>query len=230
MKNRKILIADDENDLRKLIVSVFTRAGYTGLLTASTGEETLKLWEEENPDMLILDVMLPGAADGFDVLKKIRQTSRVPILMLTARGDTADKITGFENGADDYLVKPFFTKELLLRVQAILNRSYPDKERVLHLGETEIYLDRSEAVCRGKTSALTATELALLMKLLDNEGRIVTTGVLCETLCGKSWYGYESTLAVHIRHLREKIEVNPSKPAVLLTVKGIGYKLVGKGQ
>ena len=118
----------------------------------------------------------------------------------------------------------------MLRVQAILNRSYPDKERVLHLGETEIYLDRSEAVCRGKTSALTATELALLMKLLDNEGRIVTTGVLCETLCGKSWYGYESTLAVHIRHLREKIEVNPSKPAVLLTVKGIGYKLVGKGQ
>lgn len=228
MKDKTILIADDEADIRKLLLSVFTRAGYTQLLTASSGNEALKIWEEKNPDMLILDVMLPGK-DGFEVLKQIRKKSRIPVLMLTARGESEDKIAGFENGADDYLVKPFLTQELLLRVQAILNRSYPDKERVICLGETKIHLDRSEAVCGDKISALTATELMLLNKLLDNEGRIVTTGALCEVICGKSWYGYESTLAVHIRHLREKIEVNPSKPSLLLTVKGIGYKLVVKG-
>ena len=225
--HKKILIADDVTDLLEMLCSVFFRAGYTDVLTASSGEETLKLWREEHPDLIILDVMMPRT-DGFTVLKEIRRTSRVPVLTLTARGEAEDRFTGFENGADDYLIKPFLPKELLFRVQALLKRAYPEPERKVYLAASMVDLEKAEVWKDGECTGLTAKELQLFEKLYENAGRIVTTGTLCSTICGEFWQGYESTLSTHIRHLREKIEENPSKPVSLITVKGLGYRLFTK--
>lgn len=229
MTDKRILIVDDEAELLEMLRAVFRRAGYAHILTAACGREALRIWNEKRPDMLILDVMLPDL-DGFAVLREIRRTSRIPVLMLTARGEAEDKFAGFENGADDYLVKPFLSKELLFRVNAILNRAYPEKGRRVFLGAATIDLENAMVQRGSESSFLTAKELQLFEKLYENAGRIVTTGALCETVCGEFWEGYESTLATHIRHLREKIEENPSRPGALVTVKGIGYRLVIRGE
>ena len=228
MKDRAILLVDDETDLLEMLQSIFQRAGYTRILTAASGKAALKIWKEAKPSMIILDVMMPGM-DGIAVLKEIRRTSRIPVLMLTARGEAEDRIAGFEGGADDYLPKPFLPKELLLRVQAIMSRAYPEKERRIYLEAATIDLDKAEGWRGEKPFSLTAKELQLIEKLYENAGRIVTTGSLCETVCGEFWQGYETTLSTHIRHLREKIEQNPSKPVSLITVKGLGYGLYLKG-
>lgn len=228
MKDRAILLVDDETDLLEMLQSIFERAGYTRILTAASGKAALKIWKEAKPSMIILDVMMPGM-DGIAVLKEIRRTSRIPVLMLTARGEAEDRIAGFEGGADDYLPKPFLPKELLLRVQAIMSRAYPEKERRIYLEAATIDLDKAEVWRGEKPFSLTAKELQLIEKLYENAGRIVTTGSLCETVCGEFWQGYETTLSTHIRHLREKIEQNPSKPVSLITVKGLGYRLYLKG-
>lgn len=224
MKNKSILIVDDETDLLEMLYSIFERAGYTKISTASSGKEALSMFRCHQPDMIVLDVMMPGM-DGFTVLKEIRRISTIPVLMLTARGEADDKFSGFENGADDYLVKPFLPKELLLRVQAILNRSYPKKERIIYLDASTVNLDKAEVQRGNEIFSLTAKEFLLFEKLFENAGRIVTTGSLCETVCGEFWEGYENILVTHIRHLREKIEKNPSKPVSLLNVKGLGYCL-----
>ena len=228
MKDRAILLVDDETDLLEMLQSIFERAGYTRIFTAASGKAGLKIWKEAKPSMIILDVMMPGM-DGIAVLKEIRRTSRIPVLMLTARGEAEDRIAGFEGGADDYLPKPFLPKELLLRVQAIMSRAYPEKERRIYLEAATIDLDKAEGWRGEKPFSLTAKELQLIEKLYENAGRIVTTGSLCETVCGEFWQGYETTLSTHIRHLREKIEQNPSKPVSLITVKGLGYRLYLKG-
>ena len=183
--------------------------------------------KEEPSDFIILDVRMPGR-DGFAGLREIRRTSRIPVLMLTARGEAEDRIAGLESGADDYLAKPFLPRELLLRVQAILNRAYPEPDRRVELAASEVDLERAEAIKGGQRISLTARELLLFRKLYENAGRIVTTGILCETICGEFWQGYETTLSTHIRHLREKIEKDPSRPVSLLTVRGLGYRLVLK--
>ena len=168
--------------------------------------------------------MMPDM-DGFAVLRAIRRTSRVPVLMLTARGEAEDRIEGLEIGADDYLAKPFLPKELLLRVNAILSRAYPNREEMVELSGSTVDLASAMVWKNGEQLSLTAKEFQLFEKLYQNAGRIVTTGILCETICGEFWQGYESTLSTHIRHLREKIEENPSRPVSLLTVKGLGYRL-----
>lgn len=132
-------------------------------------------------------------------------------------------------GADDYLIKPFLPKELLLRVQAILKRSYPTEKRIIELENSFIDIDKAEIHRENKIIPLTAKEYNILLKLVDNANHIVTIGTLCQTACGEMWQGYETTLMTHIRHLREKIEKNPSSPVSLLTVKGLGYKLLVKG-
>ena len=228
MNDRIILVVDDETDLLEMVKSIFTRAGFTQVLTASSGETALKMCKEQEPDMIILDVMMPGM-DGFATLKELRKTSKIPVLMLTARGEAEDRVAGLEVGADDYLVKPFHPKELLLRVQVILNRTYPQKERKIYLEAAVVDLEKAD-VQRGENQfPLTGKELTLLEKLAENAGRIVTTGSLCGAVCGEFWQGYESTLSTHIRHLREKIEENPSKPVSLVTIKGVGYRLNIKG-
>ena len=224
MTNHKILLVDDDRDLLEMLLSIFRRAGYTKLLTASSGPEALRAWKENQPDLVVLDVMMPGM-DGFSVLKEIRRTSRVPVLMLTARGEAEDRIEGLEIGADDYLPKPFLPRELLLRAGAILSRAYPEKNELVELAGATVDMANAEVFKNGEKQTLTAKELQLFEKLYQNAGRIVTTGILCETICGEFWQGYESTLSTHIRHLRAKIEENPSKPVSLITIKGLGYRL-----
>ena len=218
---------DDDKDLRDMICSIFSRAGYTQVVTAASGEEALALLSKKMPGIILLDVMMPGM-DGFALLQEIRAASSVPVLMLTARGEAEDRFSGFELGADDYLVKPFLPKELLLRVRAILKRAYPRENNIIPLEASYVDLDRAEAVKGEERLPLTAKEYAVFQKLAENPGRIVTIGVLCQALCGDIWQGYETTLMTHIRHLREKIEEDPSKPVSLLTVKGLGYKLMVK--
>lgn len=228
MNDKTILVVDDEVDLLEMVQSIFDRVGFTNILTAASGKEAIRVWKDRHPDLIILDIMMPGM-DGLSVLKEIRETSNIPVLLLTARGEAEDRVTGFESGADDYLIKPFHPKELLLRVQVILNRAYPQKERKIYLEAAVIDLEKAE-VQRGENQfPLTGKELTLLEKLAENAGRIVTTGALCGAVCGEFWQGYESTLSTHIRHLREKIEENPSKPVSLVTIKGVGYRLNIKG-
>ena len=224
MADYRILLADDDRGLLEMLLSIFRRAGYHDLLTASSGLEALRLWREEQPDLVVLDVMMPGM-DGFSVLREIRRASRVPVLMLTARGEAEDRIEGLENGADDYLPKLFLPKELLLRAGAILSRAYPERKEQVALAGSTVDMANAEVWKNGERISLTAKELQLFEKLYENAGRIVTTGALCETICGEFWQGYETTLSTHIRHLREKIEENPSRPVSLVTVKGIGYRL-----
>ena len=218
MYDKIILIVDDETDLLDALQSIFLRAGYKYILTATSGKTALKTWEEKQPDIIVLDVMMPGM-DGFEVLKEIRKTSKVPVLMLTARGEADDKFRGFESGADDYLIKPFLPKELLFRVQAILKRVYPEKDSSVYLDAATVNLEKAEVRRGDKIFPLTAKELTLFKKLYQNAGRIVTTGSLCEAICGEFWQGYEKTLSTHLRHLREKIEYDPSKPVSLVTIK-----------
>ena len=223
---RKILIADDDSAIREVIRILLESEGYD-IVEAANGEEAVKRMDN-TIDLVILDVMMPGM-DGFAALKELRKTSKIPVLMLTARGEAEDKFVGFENGADDYLLKPFLPKELLFRVQAILKRVYPEKERKVFFEAATVDLEKAIVQRSGENISLTAKEFQLFEKLYKNQGRIVTTGALCQAICGDFWQGYESTLATHIRHLREKIEENPSKPVALVTIKGIGYRLNIKG-
>lgn len=228
MKDKAILIVDDETDLLTMIRSIFERAGFTQIMTAESGKAALRILSQRMSDLVILDVMMPGM-DGFALLKEIRAVSQVPVLMLTAKGEAEERCTGLELGADDYLVKPFLPKELLLRVGAILRRAYPTGGRMAELAASQVDLDKAEVRRESGTCSLTAKEYAIFLKLWENAGKVVTIGSLCQTACGEIWQGYEATLMTHIRHLREKIEANPSAPVSLVTIKGLGYKLIVKG-
>jgi len=223
----RLLIVEDEKKLRVLMSDFFKMKGYE-VSEAENGIDATKILQQQEFDMIFLDIMMPGM-DGFAALKELRKTSKIPVLMLTARGEAEDKFVGFENGADDYLLKPFLPKELLFRVQAILKRVYPEKERKVFFEAATVDLEKAIVQRSGENISLTAKEFQLFEKLYENQGRIVTTGALCQAICGDFWQGYESTLATHIRHLREKIEENPSKPVALVTIKGIGYRLNIKG-
>ena len=225
MYEKPILIVDDEQELLIMIRKIFERAGFTQIMTAASAEAALKILSVQMPAMVVLDVMMPGM-DGFALLKEIRKVSSMPVLMLTAKGEPEDRCTGLELGADDYLVKPCLPRELMLRVTAILKRVYPEGNRIVALAASQVDLDKAEVRKGEEVFRLTAKEYAVFLKLAENAGRIVTIGSLCQTACGEIWQGYESTLMTHIRHLREKIESNPSAPVSLITIKGLGYKLI----
>lgn len=169
MNDRTILVVDDETELLEMVSSIFMRAGFTQVLTASSGEAALKACKEKQPDMVILDVMMPGM-DGFATLKELRKISKIPVLMLTARGEAEDKFAGFENGADDYLLKPFLPKELLFRVQAILKRAYPGKDRKVFFDTATVDLEKAMVQRNGESISLTAKEFQLFEKLYENAG------------------------------------------------------------
>ena len=224
-----IFCVEDDESIQSLELYALRSAGFE-VRGFVDGDSFLEALRTEIPQLVILDVMLPGKS-GVELLKLMKESSatrEIAVIMATAKGAEYDKIQSLDLGADDYLVKPFLPKELLLRVQAILKRAYPEKERIVTLNAAEVDLDQAEVIREGQRTPLTAKEYSIFEKLAENAGRIVTIGVLCQTLCGEIWQGYETTLMTHIRHLREKIEENPSKPVSLLTVKGLGYKLVVK--
>ena len=177
------------------------------------------------PDLLLLDVMMPGM-DGLALCRRLRNHLTCPILLLTARVEDADALAGFEAGADDYIPKPFLPQELLLRVYAVLRRSYPAVEPKVQLDYCVIDFDRAEVVREDGSVSLTAKEFALLEILSRNQGKVVTTDAICNALWGGDAFGYENPLNAHIRRVREKIERDPSHPVSLITCKGLGYKLM----
>ncbi|CAH1213336.1 response regulator transcription factor [Paenibacillus sp. JJ-223] len=229
MKNKKILIVDDEPEIREMIERFLRKEGFFRVYTADNFANALSVCRMEKPDAAILDVMLPDG-DGFSLLSSIRSFSDMPVLFLSARGEDEDRLLGLGLGADDYMVKPFLPRELILRLMAILKRVYaaPVVERlpVFRLGSQVIDLE-SATVQRGDSEhPLTAKEHAILVKLYENQGRIVTSDALCQAVWGDESFGYENTLMVHVRRIREKIEEDPSKPMYLQTVRGLGYKLL----
>ena len=227
----EILLVDDNPDLLALVTDNLHTAGYRNVRTAAGCAEAKAAFAWHRPDLMILDINLPDG-DGFGLFRDLHADNDVPALFLSARDADADRLFGLGLGADDYLTKPFLMQELLLRVQHILQRAYRTelcRGHALTVGGCTV--DLQDAVIRradGGTLALTATERALLQKLADNRGHIVTYDVLCEAVWGADYYGYENSLNVHIRHLREKLEPQPGKPQWLITVRGIGYKLVGE--
>ncbi len=234
----KILLVDDEETLRDMVVGFLRRAGFGNVFTAGSYREAGKVFAGETPHLILLDVMLPDG-DGFSLFKRLRENSEVPVIFLSARDEDESRLRGLGLGADDYITKPFLPEELILRVKAVLKRVYRAKdardEEMVALGACLV--DLGSGVVRWNKSGekesaaeteitLTAKEYAILQKLSQERGRIVTIDALCDAVWQEGNYGYENTLVVHIRRLREKIEEDPSHPQYLLTVRGLGYRLV----
>ena len=227
IQDAKILIVDDNRELLSLLKEELTAAGYGHLYLAERAGSVCRVVEEVSPELVILDINLPDG-DGFSLFREIRKQSEAPVLFLSARDADSDRLFGLGLGADDYLTKPFLMQELLLRVQLILRRFYRgqlQRDGILRLGKRTVDLENAAVAGDGAPVTLTATERAILQKLSDNRGHIVTYDALCEAVWGGGYYGYENSLNVHIRHLREKLEENPSQPQWLLTARGLGYKL-----
>ena len=225
LKRKKILLVDDEPELLNMVTSILENEGYTNIKTASTASEAIDACKNFKPELAVLDVMLPDG-NGFDLLRELKRISDFPVLFLTARGEDEDNWTGFGRGADDYMVKPFLPKELTFRIMAILRRSYKNDAPLVILAESEIDFDRAEVRKAGDVLPLTAKEYEILSSLYRNAGKIVTIDTLCEAAWGDNPYGYENSLMAHIRRIREKIEADPSHPVSLVTIKGLGYKLI----
>ncbi|OZI13239.1 DNA-binding response regulator [Bacillaceae bacterium SAS-127] len=220
---RKILIVDDEVNLLNMIFEILNDEGFRHVQTAQSLQEAKIVFQEFNPDLAILDVMLPDGS-GYDLVKAFRQKSSIPIIFLTAKGDDNDRLKGLSLGADDYMVKPFLPKELTLRIEAILRRVYP-LNTTIQLQHSAIDFEKGMVIKEEKSTPLTATEYKILQTLNEYAGRIVTLDALCEAVWGDD-FGYENSLMAHIRRIREKTEQNPSKPESLLTARGLGYKLI----
>jgi len=224
----KILVVDDESRMRKLVHDFLAREGYE-VLEAGDGEEALDIfYQQKDIALLVLDIMM-RRINGFEVCREIRQTSKVPIIMLTAKGDDMDKIMGLEYGADDYITKPFNILEVKARMKAILrrNNSNRDKEtvksNVLVVGDMKIDCDSRSLFIKGKEIYLTAKEFDLLELLAFNPNRVYSRDALLKTVWGADYPGDGRTVDVHIRRLREKIEDNSSEPKYVHTKWGVGY-------
>ncbi|MFD3157200.1 response regulator transcription factor [Haloimpatiens sp. FM7330] len=229
--DRKILLIDDEIELLKLVETVLKKEGFRRIVKASNGTEGVKLCKIEKPDIVVLDVMMPGM-DGFETCKKIREFSFIPILFLSAKSDDIDKIVALGMGADDYVTKPFSPKEVAYRIKAHLRRNiyikneiYNKEEKIVKFGEVTINFTKGEVIKKGQHITFTPKEYSLLSYMCKNSNRILSKQMLCDEVWGDDFNGYDNTIMVHIRRLREKIEEDPSNPKHILTVKGLGYKL-----
>ena len=228
IQDAHILLVDDHQALLLLIVRALSEAGYVHLTTAETAAQAREVFARTTPDCVVLDINRPDG-DGFSLFGEFRARSDVPVLFLSARDADADRLYGLGLGADDYLTKPFLTQELLLRIATILRRTYravPACEAPLRLGKITVDLADACVLRPSGRLALTATARTLLLRLCETRGRIVTYDALCEAVWGAGYYGYENSLNVHIRHLREKIEADPSHPRFLVTARGLGYRLM----
>ena len=222
-----ILLVDDEDSIQKLLTYPLERDGY-GVIQARDGEEALRLFDEEHVDLVVLDVMLPRL-DGLEVCKRLRSQSNVPIIMLTARGEELDKVLGLELGADDYITKPFLIREFRSRVRAVLRRAATPhlggrREETIDRGDVRIDLPRRTVEVRGESVQLTYVEFELLRTMAASPGRVFSREMLLQALWGGADYREPRTIDVHVRHLREKLERDPSEPEFILTVRGVGYR------
>ena len=222
---KRLLVVDDDYSLNQTIKEILASYNFTNISSAYSLKQGQELFEKENNDLIILDVTLPDGT-GYELAQKIRQYSDVPILFLTAKNNPEDEIYGFTVGGDDYITKPFLPRTLIFRIIALLKRTYKDEMSNVIFSNTEVDFKQAIVVqSNGESIPLTRTEFQILKKLYDNKNYIVSIESLCETVWGIEYFGYEKSLMVHIRNIREKIEMNPSKPEHLITVKGLGYKL-----
>ncbi len=223
----RILVVDDDRPSLKMTAFLLREEGYT-VFTADNGHDALRIIDEKTPDLLILDVMMPGM-DGWEVTRQLRRTTNLPIIILSAKGETSDRVYGLDLGADDYLAKPFEPAELLARVRAVLRRA-----EAFTFGEPQSLLvvegfrldpvNNTVTTPAGRTIELTPIEFRLLHYLMRNAGRVLTHEQLLSTVWGYDYEGYSNQVAVYIRRLRAKLEPDPDNPRYILTARGLGYK------
>jgi DNA-binding response OmpR family regulator len=221
----KILVVEDETKIARLVRDYLEHAGFQAEVVGD-GEAALASARRSRPDLVVLDLGLPGR-DGLDVARVLRRTSSVPIVMLTARGDEIDRVVGLELGADDYVVKPFSPKELVARVRAVLRRTQAAPAggpEVLRVADVEVDLPRMRVSVGGRPVELTPTEFQLLWALMREPGRVFTRGQLLDAVHGVAFESYERAIDAHVKNLRKKLEPTPSRPRYLLTVHGVGYR------
>ena len=223
----RLLIVDDEPELRRMLVSILRGDGYADVHEAATAAEAMEKALRLRPDALILDVMLPDG-DGFSLFRDLRTFTQVPVLFLSAHDEDEARLRGLGLGADDYITKPFLPREMTLRLGAVLRRTYraAGEGGVIYLGPVTVDMETGVVSGNGPARTLPAKEYALLSALNENRGRIVTVDALCMAAWRGENMGYENTLMVHMRRLREKIEPDPSHPRYLVTVRGLGYRLL----
>jgi two-component system, OmpR family, response regulator RegX3 len=222
----KVLVVEDEQSLREPLVFMLEKEGYQ-VIEADNGELALAKFESEGPDIILLDLMIPKL-DGNQVCKQIRLSSNIPIIMLTAKDSEVDKVVGLEIGADDYVTKPYSTRELLARMKAVLRRKVEPAvatDSVLTVGELQLDSDRHQVTLSGRPIAFPLKEFELLELLMENVNRVLTRGQIIDRVWGANYFGDTKTLDVHIKRIRSKIEDDPARPKYIQTVRGLGYKL-----
>ncbi|WP_017812021.1 response regulator transcription factor [Paenibacillus shenyangensis] len=232
---RRIVIIDDEPDITDLLTTVLQKEGFRHIYTAATGEAGISLCREQQPDIIILDIMLPDL-DGFAVCQQLRQFSQVPIFFLSAKNEDIDKIIGLGIGGDDYITKPFSPKELAYRIKArfrrdlMLSGMIREQRPVYEYGNIRIDENKGEVTRNSEPVGLTAKEYKLLLLLASHPDQIFSKRQLYRNVWEEDDRGSDNVIMVHIRHLREKLEEDPSNPQRLLTVRGIGYKWTSRSR
>lgn len=228
LKKRRILLVDDEPELRRMVAAMLAAEGFSHVVQAANVQEALAAYRQAKPELALLDVMLPDG-DGFTLCQYLRAfepEAPLPVIFLTAKDETDDRLAGLRCGADDYVTKPFSPQELVLRMQAVLRRCYPAEPETVYLENATLDLANADVLRHdtGEHLTLTVKERVILDMLARNANRIVTTDALCEAAWGDS-FGYAQSLMTHVRRIREKIEKDPSQPQSLVTAKGLGYRL-----
>ena len=220
----KILLIEDEDSIRESVSFLLQKEGFQ-VIEENDGLKGVEKFEKESADLLLLDLMLPGL-DGLEICKRIRKTSQVPIIMLTAKDTELDKVLGLELGADDYITKPFSSRELIARVKAILRRFSEPIENPEIVETKEIKIDpiKHKVFVRGEEIKLPLKEFDLLLYLSQNPGRVLTREQIIDRIWGHDYFGDTKTLDVHIKRIRSKIEKNPNDPKIIETIRGLGYK------
>lgn len=224
----RILLVEDEDSYSDPLSYLLTKEGYD-VEVASTGPDALAAFERSGADLVLLDLMLPGMS-GVDVCRGLRQTSNVPVIMLTAKDSEVDKVVGLELGADDYVTKPYSSRELLARVKAVLRRGHESEDLLpptLEAGPVRMDIERHTVTVGGESVSLPLKEFELLELLLRNAGRVMTRMQLIDRVWGSDYVGDTKTLDVHVKRLRAKIEPDPGHPQYIVTVRGLGYKFEG---
>ncbi|WP_236913473.1 response regulator transcription factor [Clostridium sp. Cult1] len=232
IRNKKILLVDDEVDILNLLEAVLLKEDFKNIYKATCGHEAIKITKEISPDIIVLDIMMPDI-DGFEVCRRLREFTLVPIIFLSAMDEDVDKLLGLGIGGDDYITKPFSPKEVAYRIKAHFRRSeymalkhQHNEKDIITFGSIEINREKGEVKKRGIPLTLTAKEYNLLLYLVQNSNQILSKNRILTEVWGYDFEGYDNTLMVHIRHLRRKIEDDPANPRYIITAKGLGYKLV----
>jgi Response regulators consisting of a CheY-like receiver domain and a winged-helix DNA-binding domain len=221
----RILLVEDESALSEPLAFLLQREGYE-VRGADTGNGALEVFDREGADLVLLDLMLPGMP-GTEVCRELRTRSTVPIIMLTAKDSEIDIVVGLELGADDYVTKPYSSRELIARIRAVLRRRMDESDAddgILEVGTVRMDVERHAVTVEGRETPMPLKEFELLELLLRNAGRVLTRGQLIDRVWGSDYFGDTKTLDVHIKRIRSRIERNPSEPAMLVTVRGLGYR------